>query len=73
MTVRYRVSDAAQDDLLEIWNYVFQFHESDRRADRILDSLYETFAVPTPKTRNGRSPEATPVRSGWRAWARRTT
>ena len=45
MTVRFRVSGAAQDDLLEIWNYVFQLAESDQRADSVVDALFRTFST----------------------------
>lgn len=43
MNQRFVLSQAADDDLLEIWAYVFHFEQSDRRADATLDALYDTF------------------------------
>lgn len=45
MSGHFRLTDAARDDLLAIWNYVFQFEESDRRADAVVDALFRTFGV----------------------------
>jgi toxin ParE1/3/4 len=37
------LSQAADDDLVAIWVYVFEFECSDRRADRTIRSLYKSF------------------------------
>ena len=45
MSRTYVLSAEADDDLLEIWSYVFAQSGSDRRADRVIDELYVTFDV----------------------------
>jgi plasmid stabilization system protein ParE len=39
----YKLSAAADHDLLEIWSYVFNQANGLTRADRVVDSLYESF------------------------------
>ena len=41
---RYRLSVAADADLLEIWAYVFELAGADRRANRVVRGLHEIFA-----------------------------
>ena len=40
----FKLSPEADDDLVEIWGYVFEQSFSDDRADRVVRRLYETFA-----------------------------
>ncbi|MFT5994050.1 MAG: toxin ParE1/3/4 [Bradymonadia bacterium] len=42
---RYRLSKAAERDLLEIWDYAFSFQESVERADGLLRELEEAMRV----------------------------
>ena len=39
----FRITEAADFDLLQIWGYVFGFESSDTRADRTIDRLYASF------------------------------
>ena len=43
MTKRYRVSDEAKNDLLDVWFYVFEFQQSDQRADAVVDAIVSAF------------------------------
>lgn len=47
MSERYTLSDQARDDLLDVWSYTFEFHESDRVADAKVDELYAAFELIT--------------------------
>lgn len=42
MSARYLLSERAQGDLLEIWGYVFQFEQSDDRANADVDRIFES-------------------------------
>lgn len=39
----FRITEAADFDLLESWGYVFRFESSDTRADRLIERLYVSF------------------------------
>lgn len=39
----YVLAQSADDDLVAIWAYVFHFEQSDRRADRAIRHLFNTF------------------------------
>ncbi len=45
MSRTFRLTDAAKDDLLEVWGYVFSHQHDNRRADAAVEELYETFAL----------------------------
>ena len=53
MSERYRLTDSARDDLLEIWNDVFSFQGDDRRADATIDGLYRAFGLLAESPRMG--------------------
>lgn len=42
MSARVVLTEHAQRDLQEIWWYVFQFEQSDERADAVVDRIYES-------------------------------
>jgi toxin ParE1/3/4 len=49
----YEISAQAEDDLLEIWNYIAR--DSDRTADRFLDRLHEKFVTLARNPQTGRA------------------
>lgn len=49
----YEISAQAEDDLLEIWDYIAR--DSDRTADRFLDRLHEKFGALARNPHTGRA------------------
>ena len=41
---KYRLSRAAEVELLELWNYIFEESESEQRADKAIKRIVLNFA-----------------------------
>jgi plasmid stabilization system protein ParE len=50
----YVLSQAAVDDLVEIWVNVFEFEDTDMCADRTIRSLYKSFGRLAKYPKNGK-------------------
>jgi plasmid stabilization system protein ParE len=56
----YTLSAQAQVDVQEIWWYVFEFQASDKRADAIVDRIFETVGKLAERPSLGRPRERAP-------------
>jgi len=52
--MRYRLSDLAEEDLRETWQYV-AIESSPNAADHLLDAIFERFELLAAQPRMGRS------------------
>jgi len=52
---KYRLSHAAEVELLELWNYIFEQSESEQRADKVITTIVMKFATLADFPQMGRS------------------